>query len=67
MARGQDEGIELLDMLRRVPVWREGKGAEVWAQLQTGVHRQVAEDREALSCVQHAAAVNIVNEVHARI
>ena len=67
MARGQDEGVKLFDMLRRVPVWRESKGAEVRTQLQTGVHRQVAEDREALSRVQHAAAVNIVNEVHTRI
>ena len=67
MARGQDEGVELLDMLRGVPVWRESKGAKVWAQLQTGMHRQVAEDGEALSCVQHAAAVNIVHEVHTRI
>ena len=67
MARGQDEGVKLFDMLRRVPVWRESKGAKVRTQLQTGVHRQVAEDGEALSRVQHAAAVIIVNEVHTRI
>ena len=67
MARGQDEGVELLDMLRRVPVWRESEGAEVRTQLQTGMHRQVAEVGEALSRVQHAAAVNMANEVHTRI
>ena len=67
MARGQDEGVKLFDMLRRVPVWRESKGAEVRTQLQTGLHRQVAEVGEALSRVQHSAAVIIVNEVHTRI